>query len=533
MRDMEFPRVQPGRRVTGACAGCPAALTRRRFLTATAGATAGALLAGTATAAGRSADVAGKTRIRILYSLHAERQAVPDWPNIGFDFVPVMDRINGALSKACPNFEFLPTLAAGEEQARQVLEADRAAAVDGYLVYQMNCWNRVVQTMATSGRPVLYADFQFAGSGGFLVYTSAFLRAQAPNVGFVASSRLEDVIAAVRCFDVVTKGGSAAEFAAATARERLGRTPKAPRTVDARRDPVTPVSTAECVRRLKESKILAVRGQEAGPAGESMGIQIVNVPYAEVNEAWKAVAADQSRAVADRWQKTAARIDGVSRETLESSAAMYLGMKSVLAKHGAGAITINCLGGFYGGHIHAYPCLGFHELNNEGLVGGCECDVRSAATMVAGGILTGGRPGFISDPVIDTAKRQIIYAHCVASNRPFGPKGASNAFEVLTHSEDRQGASVRSILPVGYMTTSIEIEPARKEILFHRAKAVGNDADDRACRTKLCAEPVGDIEKLFTMWDRWGWHRVTFYGDLKEPVYALADALGYAVVEEA
>ena len=22
------------------------------------------------------------------------------------------------------------------------------------------------------------------------------------------------------------------------------------------------------------------------------------------------------------------------------------------------------------------------------------------------------------------------------------------------------------------------------------------------------AEPVGDIEKLFTMWDQWGWHRV-------------------------
>jgi hypothetical protein len=121
----------------------------------------------------------------------------------------------------------------------------------------------------------------------------------------------------------------------------------------------------------------------------------------------------------------------------------------------------------------------------------------------------------------------------VASSRVFGPKGASNPFEILTHSEDRQGASVRSIMPAGYMTTSVEFEPARREILFHRARAVGNDPDDRACRTKLCAEPVGDIEKLFTMWDTWGWHRVTFYGDLREPVYALADALGYAVVEEA
>ncbi len=212
---------------------------------------------------------------------------------------------------------------------------------------------------------------------------------------------------------------------------------------------------------------------------------------------------------------------------------MYLGQKAVLKKHGANAITINCLGGFYGGHIHAYPCLGFHELLNEGLVGACECDVRSTATMVTMTALTQGRPGYISDPVIDTATRQIIYAHCVASNRAFGPAGPANPFEILTHSEDRQGASVRSVLPLGYMTTTVEFSPERKQILFHRGKAVANAPDDRACRTKLAVEPVGDIEKLFSEWDHWGWHRVTVYGDLKEPVFALADALGWKVLEEA
>jgi hypothetical protein len=153
--------------------------------------------------------------------------------------------------------------------------------------------------------------------------------------------------------------------------------------------------------------------------------------------------------------------------------------------------------------------------------------------MVAMTALTRGRPGYISDPVIDTARRQIIYAHCVASNRAFGPEGMSNKFQILTHSEDRQGASVRSILPVGYLTTTLEIAQDRKEIMIHQGKAMANDPDDRACRTKLAAEPLGDIEKLFTMWDRWGWHRVTYYGDLKPSVYALADAIGWTVIEEA
>jgi hypothetical protein len=86
---------------------------------------------------------------------------------------------------------------------------------------------------------------------------------------------------------------------------------------------------------------------------------------------------------------------------------------------------------------------------------------------------------------------------------------------------------------VNYITTTLEINRESKEILFHQAVAVDNDPDDRACRTKLCAEPLGDIEKLFTMWDHWGWHRVTFYGDLKEQVHSFADVAGWKVTEEA
>ena len=91
----------------------------------------------------------------------------------------------------------------------------------------MNAWNQVVQTIAKAGKPTLYVDFQYGGSGGFLVYMAGFLRSQAANVGFVASSRFEDLVEAVKCFDVVRKGGSPAEFVAATAKVRMKNTPRA------------------------------------------------------------------------------------------------------------------------------------------------------------------------------------------------------------------------------------------------------------------------------------------------------------------
>ena len=508
-------------------------MNRRNFLTRSGVAAAGALGALAAPTWLGAAEPTEKTRIRVVYALHGEQQAGPDWPNKGFDFRPVMARINAELTKGCKGFEFVTSMANGEEQAKKLLEADKAVGgIDGYLVYQMNCWNRVVQTLATSGKPVLYADFQFGGSGGFLVYTAAFLRSQTPNVGFVASSKMKDVIAAVRCFALVRKGGSVSDFVAATAQARKQTTP-APGKLAGKPDEFKCLAAAECVSRLKETRLLAVRDAKAAPGTEIMGVKIDYIPFAELNDAWTTADKDEARSIARHWKRAARTVTGVSLETLESSAAMYLAEKALMKKHDAMGITVNCLGGFYGGHIHAYPCLGFHQLNSDGQVGGCECDIRSAAAMAVGTILTQGRPGYISDPVVDTAKRQIIYAHCVAHNKPFGPDGVNNSFEILTHSEDRQGASIRSLLPTGYMTTSIQLEQSRKEILMHRALAVANDPDDRACRTKLCAEPVGDIEKLFRAWDQWGWHRVTFYGDLKEPIYALADAAGWKVVEEA
>jgi hypothetical protein len=518
-----------------ACACC--SVSRRRFLAAGCAACAGAtglLSAGSLVQTAAASESQKKTRVRIIYALSGLTTPGPDWPNVGFNFRPVIARIEAALKQGCPGIEFITSMANGPDQAKKIVEQDQAAAIDGYLVYQLNCWPAVMQTAVATGKPTLYADFQYGGSGGFLVYTSKLRRDNPSNLGFVASSNPDDLIAAVKCFEQV-RDSSAASFAAATERVRRERTP-AVGNFSCTPDDVKTLDPKECLAAMRRAKILAVGGgfPDIRPAiTELMGIPIVNVSYEELNAAWEAADKDQVREIADRWQKTAKKIENVTRETLEKSAAMYLGQKAVLKKHDANAITINCLGGFYGGRIQAYPCMGFHELNNEGLIGACECDVRSTATMVAMTAMTGGRPGFISDPILDTSKRQIVYAHCVASNRVFGPQGPVNPFEILTHSEDRKGAAVRSVFPTGYMTTTVEFGPEQKTILFHQAKAVEAVDDDRACRSKLAAEPVGNIEKLFGEWDQWGWHRVTYYGDLKEPVYALADALGWKVLAEA
>jgi len=477
-------------------------------------------------------------KIRVFFALHADVQAVADWPNVGYDFRPHIDKYMSGLKKVLPDAELVASLANGPEMANQIIAED-GDSVHGYIVVQMNCWNQVVLPAAETGKPTLYYDHIYAGSGGFLVYSAMLLRAKSENASFICSSQINDFFEAAKSFNVIAKGGTPKEFVAAVEKVRKERTKPFNKDMKIVEDKVDCLPTKELLAQLKGIKILTIGGpwvQWTGPAKEIFDMDVVELPFADLNAAWEKAMAQKTEAekIVARWKKDAVTIEkGITDKTLFDSAAMFLAEKALLDEHKAMGITVNCLGGFYGGHIFAYPCMGFHELCNIGLIGGCECDLRSALTMCVLTTMTKGRPGFISDPVIDVATRQIIYAHCVAPSKMLGPDGPTNSFEILTHSEDRQGACVRSLVPTGYMTTTIEFDLPTKRILFHQGVAVSNSYDDRACRTKICAEVPGDFEKMFTEYDQWGWHRVTIFGDLKKEIFELADAIGFTVLEEA
>jgi hypothetical protein len=521
---------------------CACCASRRRFLAAGCGVCAASLLPGVGGRRVASADevqggkgASDRPRVRLVFACVAVKQNRPTWPHIGYDFTADIERVTGALRKLCPAVELLPAVALGPEDAQKLLAADQADRIDGYVVYQLNNWVQVMQSIVASGKPTVVADFLYGGSGGFLVYTAG-LRRQHQNLSVVASSNIEDLARAVACFPMLKQGRATAEFVAACDRARREHTP-APSAEPCKDDPLRTADVGRCLEGMKRAKLVVVgqpmqKKEAIRQIASLLGIEVMPIGYPEFAAAYEKTDREQALALTGRWKSAARQIalddpDG----TLEKSARSYLAQKALLERYQAEGITINCLGGFYGGKLSAYPCLGFVELLDAGLIGACEADLLSSATMIAVKHLA-GRPGYISDPVLDTARRQIIYAHCVATTKPFGPGSASNPFEILTHSEDRRGASVRSFLPLGYKVTTLKIHTGRREILCHRAKAVANVVIDRACRTKLACEVEGDMEKLFTFWDQYSWHRVTFYGDLWEPVKELAAALKFKFVAE-
>ena len=439
-------------------------------------------------ASGQPAAGQEKARVRLIFShIPPDR---PTWPNIGYDYEGRKEELFSRLQQSCPNIEFLPVTLQNAEQADKLLQSENN--VDGYLVYIVGIWTGVPNKVISSGRPTILVDDLYAGSGEFLIEYARAKRAGMKVAG-VSSSRFEDVVDALKCF--------------------------------------------ECMKKLRSSTVLDVTDAKTlwgdpKVIKEVFGTEVKQISSQEFNDAYQQADRTQGAQWAKRWIQNAEKVIEPSTEEIEKSGTMYLTMKSLLEKYKAPAIAVDCLGLYYGGKLMAYPCLGFFQFNNDGLVGACEGDLPSTMMLLMMTNLV-GRPGYISDPVIDTSTNQIIYAHCVATNKVFGPKGPSNPYHIRSHSEDRKGACVRSLMPVGEITTSIEFNSERKELVMHQSKTVGNVDEDKACRNKLAAEVKGDINKLLSEWDRFGWHRVTFFGDHKKAVEMITSLLGIKVVIEA
>ncbi|MGB9863347.1 MAG: hypothetical protein ACPLPQ_06020 [Candidatus Saccharicenans sp.] len=429
-----------------------------------------------------------RPKIRLVFShLPPDR---PTWPNIGYDYESRKKELLWKLSEALPEIDFLPVTVQSQKEAEALLQADKG--IDGYVIYLLGIWTGATRTIAAAGRPVILVDDLFAGSGEFLIEYAAARRAGLKVYG-VASSRFEEAVEAISCFSALKK--------------------------------------------MKSSRIIDVTdspGFWGNPEKlqQTLGPQVIKIGSPEINEAYRKADRKIAEDYARRWINQAEKIIEPDEAEIRKSGLMYAAMLDLLQQDRAQAITIDCLSLFYTGKLPAYPCLGFCQLNNDGLVGACEGDLPSTTMMLLATYLA-RRPGYISDPVLDLARKEIIYAHCVAPTKVFGPDGRSNPYRIRNHSEDRKGAAIQSLLPVGQLVTTFEINGEATEMVIHQARTTGNVEEDKACRTKLAAKPEGDINRLLGEWDRFGWHRVTVFGDLKKKLEVIAALTGLKVIYEA
>jgi len=472
-----------------------------------------------------------KVRVALVFlSNSAEREI---WPYPGYDCESRHKEILAALRLGCPQVEFLPVVVPLPADVQKAIALKDS--VDGYLVYTVTLnWGLTgcLQQIARLGKPTLVADEYLGGSGVFLVGLSGLARQKLP-VGAVSTTRLEDLVAVARVFaDGKNPGMTPAVFAQrcdAVYRRTFG----APGDMKSVEDKVTLTPIGECLKRLKESKFLIVGAGPSGQEREFLGAKAVYLGFDEFQALYEKTDPEEGAEWARRWSARAEKVVEPAAEWIAKAGRVYLAMLALFKKYGTDSITMNCLGGFASGQLPAYPCLGFMQVLDDGGQGVCEAMPDDSLSMIMARILT-GRAGYVSDPALDTSKNQIVYSHCMAHTKVFGVQGPANPFRIRTlHNRDPRGCCAESFLPEGYMTTSFRTSIGHKKMVIHQAKAAGNLGADRGCRTQLLGDVRGDIGKLFYQWDVFGWHRVTVYGDIQEPLEEFGKALGLEIVREA
>jgi len=287
------------------------------------------------------------------------------------------------------------------------------------------------------------------------------------------------------------------------------------------------------IHHMRKSKVLVIapasRDQVTARAFTAQfGTEVRFVSYQELKAAYEATDVTQARQQAEQFTKNALRVVEPSPQDIVDSMRLYLGVKDLMAREKANAVTIDCLGGFRRGDLPAYPCVAWSRLNDQGLYGVCEADLLSTMTQLMLTPFT-GKPGFVSDPVFHTSRNEIIHAHCVAATTMMGLGGPSLPYIIRSHMEDNKGVSVQVLLPVGDTVTVGKFADPRK-FLVSTGVVIGNVDDRNGCRTKIRTK-VSSAREMVSRYSG-GLHRVVFYGDYVESIETMGRLMGFQVIRE-
>ena len=265
---------------------------------------------------------------------------------------------------------------------------------------------------------------------------------------------------------------------------------------------------------------------------EALGAQVVPYTDAQVKDLWKSIDPAAAKAEAQEyWMSKAKRIVEPTPEKIVDAAKLYLAIKQLMIRERAQAITsCHCMGDPRG-------CLTFSKLNDQGFVGACEGDMDSTLTMLLFAYAF-RVPGFISDPVVDTAKNALLHFHCTSATKMDGPSGSRRPFAIRSQCDSKAGVSLEVTHRVGQPVTCAKLVNL-DTLLITTGQITETTTNPMACRTQF-AQSVTDAHKLFLNYGRGviqagvmaRLHRAVFYGDHMESCKVLGDLMGFKVLDE-
>lgn len=234
----------------------------------------------------------------------------------------------------------------------------------------------------------------------------------------------------------------------------------------------------------------------------SWGPSLVDVSVPETVAAFHDVPVELGRRVADR-------LGGAAADTLPppadvaTAARLDPALRRMIERDDLDAITVRCFD--FLGSIQTSGCVALAQLNDDGIVAGCEGDVPAALALLWARYLL-DRPGWIANPAaISTVSNTIVLAHCTIA------PSMVRDLELSTHFESGIGVGLHGRLRADDVTL-VRVGGRDLDRCWIAEGRVCQTGDDpHLCRTQATVEvDDGQLAELLT--DPLGNHLVVIEG---------------------
>ncbi len=281
-------------------------------------------------------------------------------------------------------------------------------------------------------------------------------------------------------------------------------------------------------RMFEETRLLWIQGTKCNETVlDRLGTKVRAIPRNTFNELFDTMPVNEEvKDVAATFRRHAKRVVEPTWQDSLNSARIYTTTKSLLTDEKANALSMDCLGMVTDKLVPTPPCGAWTMFQDMGVTCGCEADLFGAMSLMLTSYLL-DRPGYMNDPVAETAKNLLVTAHCVSGTRlnGFGQKPAP--YILRSHSESGLGVSVQVLWPVGAPVSLIRFQNVN-ELIIDTGTVVSNINTPPAggCRTSLEIS-MNNIEDCR---DVLGFHQVVTLGTHRRIVEAFCQLYGIKVI---
>jgi L-fucose isomerase-like protein len=176
----------------------------------------------------------------------------------------------------------------------------------------------------------------------------------------------------------------------------------------------------------------------------SWGPEVVPIAMEEIEVRHLDAGPAAGRSLSDSMGDSATLLVGVEAPDVAEAGRLYPALAGAVHAHDLDAFTVRCFDLLR--DLHTSGCLAIAQLNDDGIVAGCEGDLVSAVAMMWVRRLLDATPWMANPARIDPIAGSVLLAHCTIA------PSLVEGFALRTHFESGIGVGIAGDVPAGDVT---------------------------------------------------------------------------------